>query len=57
MEFPGISGGPLIPQGAKGAFPERGHGRAKTRPDAGCAQRDSGVTRSVTYVARSATPE
>ena len=76
-----------MPQGAKGAFPERGLGRAnecaggasperglgraKTPPDDGCAQRNSGVTRSVTmsraarlrsdtechHVARSATPE
>jgi len=29
---------------AKGAFPDRGLGRAKTLPDDGCAQRDSGVT-------------
>ena len=35
-------------QGAKGAFPERGLGRAKTLPDACRAQRDSGVTRRVT---------
>ena len=31
-------------QGAKGAFPEHGLGRAKTLPDACRAERDSGVT-------------
>ena len=29
----GISGGPLMPQGANGALPERGPGRASTLPD------------------------
>jgi len=57
----GISGGPLMPQGALGAFPERpsdlegplgvlkgGQGRAKTPPDMCRAERDSGQTPSVT---------
>ena len=62
-----------MPQGAKGAFPERGLsrankrargapperglGRAKTLPDPGCAQRNSGVTPVRRQIARSATPE
>jgi len=46
-----------MPQGAKGAFPERGLSRAKTLPDAGRAQRDSGVTPERHHVARSATSE
>ena len=33
-----------MPQGAKGALPERGLGRAKTPPDACRAQRNSGAT-------------
>jgi len=46
-----------MPQGAKGAFPERGLSRAKTLPDAGCAQRNSGVTPERHEIARRATPE
>ena len=32
---------------AGGAFPERGHGRAKTLPDLCCAQRNYGATQRV----------
>ena len=62
-----------MPQGAKGAFPKRGQGRAnecargasperglrraKTLPDDSCASRDSGVTPERHQIARSATPE
>jgi hypothetical protein len=39
-----ISGGPLMREGARGAFPERGPLPRLTLPDACRASRDSGVT-------------
>ena len=54
----GISGGPLMPQGAKGAFPERGPGRANECARGASPERGATAPKLFrTLVARSATPE